>query len=167
MYDAKARGRSRAVVFDKALADSADVRWQLSNDLRKAIDADELKLWYQPIVELQTGALLGLEALCRWEHPTLGMVPPDRFVAVAEETGLSTVLDAWVLRTAAAATREFMDAGLFRDSGHVAVNISARSLGDSQLGSAVRQAVPATCSKSCRRSVRRSPSTTSAPATRP
>jgi diguanylate cyclase (GGDEF)-like protein/PAS domain S-box-containing protein len=143
MYDAKARGRARAVVFDQALAESADERWQLSNDLRRAIDTDALQLWYQPIVELETGTLLGLEALCRWEHPTLGMVPPDRFVAVAEETGLSTVLDEWVLKTASAATREFMDEGMFRDHGHVAVNISARSLSDGQLGCAVREAVTA------------------------
>jgi diguanylate cyclase (GGDEF)-like protein/PAS domain S-box-containing protein len=143
MYDAKARGRSRAVVFDQRLAHSADERWQLSNDLRQAIDTDSLQLWYQPIVDLTTGALLGLEALCRWEHPTLGMVPPDRFVAVAEETGLSTLLDTWVLRTACAATREFMSAGLFAHSGHVAVNISARSLGDAELDSAVRAAVTA------------------------
>jgi diguanylate cyclase (GGDEF)-like protein/PAS domain S-box-containing protein len=143
MYDAKARGRSRAVVFDQRLAHSADERWQLSNDLRQAIDSGSLQLWYQPIVDLTTGTLLGLEALCRWEHPTLGMVPPDRFVEVAEETGLSTLLDTWVLRTACAATRDFMSAGLFADSGHVAVNISARSLSDVELESTVRDTVTA------------------------
>jgi diguanylate cyclase (GGDEF)-like protein/PAS domain S-box-containing protein len=143
MYDAKARGRSRAVVFDQRLARSADERWQLSNDLRQAIDSSSLQLWYQPIVDLATGRLLALEALCRWEHPTLGMVSPDRFVTVAEQTGLSTMLDTWVLRTACEATRDFMAAGLFADGGHVAVNISARSLGDAELESAVRDAVAA------------------------
>jgi diguanylate cyclase (GGDEF)-like protein/PAS domain S-box-containing protein len=143
MYDAKARGRSRAVVFDQRLAQSTEERWQLSNDLRQAIDSESLHLCYQPIVDLTTGELLGLEALCRWEHPTLGMVPPDRFVAVAEETGLSTMLDTWVLKAACAATREFMSAGLFAHNGHVAVNISARSLGDAELDSTVREAVTA------------------------
>jgi diguanylate cyclase (GGDEF)-like protein/PAS domain S-box-containing protein len=143
MYDAKARGRSRAVVFDAALAQGTDERWQLSNDLRSAIESDSLQLWYQPIVDLATGDLLALEALCRWDHPTLGMVPPDRFIAVAEATGLSTVLDKWVLRAAGVATRRFMDAGLFRDSGHVAVNISARSLSDAELEQAVRESVAA------------------------
>jgi diguanylate cyclase (GGDEF)-like protein/PAS domain S-box-containing protein len=143
MYDAKARGRSRAVVFDQRLAQTADERWRLSNDLRQAIDSNSLQLWFQPIVELATGTLLGLEALCRWDHPTLGMVAPDRFVEVAEETGLSTLLDTWVLKAACAATRDFMAAGLFAESGHVAVNISARSLGDADLESTVRDTVVA------------------------
>jgi diguanylate cyclase (GGDEF)-like protein len=141
MYDAKARGRSRAVVFDQALAQKADERWQLSNDLRQAIETDELQLWYQPIMDLNSGRLLGLEALCRWQHPTLGMVPPDRFVAVAEGTGLSTLLDTWVLKTACSAARQFLDAGVLREGDHVAVNISARSLSDVELESAVRDAV--------------------------
>jgi diguanylate cyclase (GGDEF)-like protein/PAS domain S-box-containing protein len=141
MYDAKARGRSRAVLFDETLANGADERWQLSNDLRSAIESDSLQLWYQPIVDLDTGDLLALEALCRWDHPTLGMVPPDRFVPVAEATGLSTALDKWVLRAASGDARRFMNAGLFHDSGHVAVNISARSLSDAGLEQAVRDSV--------------------------
>ncbi|MCW2586868.1 MAG: hypothetical protein JWN55_2384 [Frankiales bacterium] len=143
MYDAKARGRARAVVFDKALAQTADERWQLSNDLRQALEEDGLELWFQPIVDLANGELLGLEALCRWNHPTLGMVPPDRFVPVAEETGLSSALDKWVLRQACAAARELLDNGLFAEKGHVAINISARNVADLELEAIVREAVEA------------------------
>jgi diguanylate cyclase (GGDEF)-like protein/PAS domain S-box-containing protein len=143
MYDAKARGRSRAVVFDEALAQTAEERWQLSNDLRRALENDGLELWYQPIVDLTTGAVLGVEALCRWNHPTLGMVPPDRIVAVAEGNGLSFAFDRWVLQRACLAARELLDNGLFVEGGHVAVNISARNVCELELEACVREAVEA------------------------
>ncbi|HEV2892071.1 MAG TPA: EAL domain-containing protein [Frankiaceae bacterium] len=143
MYDAKARGRGRVRVFDAALAEEAAERLELSTDLRDALDQDLLSLHYQPIVDLATGALVGLEALARWDHPRRGPLSPDQFVGLADDLGIAGVLDRWALRRA---TREF---AALRASGavphdcYVSVNISARSLRDNGLEAVVRDAVAA------------------------
>ena len=143
MYDAKARGRSRARVFDSAMAATAHEQLELSNDLRHALEHDELEVHYQPIVDLERGELVGVEALCRWNHPRLGWVPPDRFVTLAEETGLIAGLDRWMLQQATRDTRVLIDRDVLGASARVSVNISARNVGDASLEAAVRKSVAA------------------------
>jgi diguanylate cyclase (GGDEF)-like protein len=143
MYDAKARGRARARVFNAAMAQNAQERLQMWNDLRHALQDDALEVWYQPIVDLTTGELLGVEALCRWNHPTRGMVPPVNFVAVAEATGLIRALDDWVLHRACQDARTMIDQGLLGAHGYVSVNVSAQNITEAGLRDTVRSAVKA------------------------
>ena len=100
MYRAKARGRGRAAVFVPTLAEQAARRQRLEADLRRGLRAGELELVYQPYRDLPTGAVVGVEALVRWHHPELGMLPPAAFVPLAEDSGLVEALDSWVLRRA-------------------------------------------------------------------
>jgi diguanylate cyclase (GGDEF)-like protein/PAS domain S-box-containing protein len=139
MYDAKSRGRGRAHVFDLTLAEEADGRLSLSNDLRDALADDGLMLHYQPLVELATGRVLGLEALARWTHDTRGPVSPTEFVAVAEATGLASTLDRWALSRACldlSRMRALIDTSL-----HVSVNLSACHLADDDLEQTVVSAL--------------------------
>jgi diguanylate cyclase (GGDEF)-like protein/PAS domain S-box-containing protein len=109
MYAAKDGGRGRVALFDRPLADEAERRYALAADLRVALEQDRLRLNYQPVVDLGSGRVVGMEALARWEHPELGDISPARFVAVAEQTGLAVLLDAWAVRQAlhdAAALRD-------------------------------------------------------------
>jgi diguanylate cyclase (GGDEF)-like protein len=100
MYLAKQQGRGRHVVFASQMREEAVDRLRMMADLRRAIEGDELSLHYQPIVSLESGCVSGFEALVRWQHPVHGMVGPDRFVPLAEETGLVFPLTQWVLRRA-------------------------------------------------------------------
>jgi diguanylate cyclase (GGDEF)-like protein/PAS domain S-box-containing protein len=135
MYEAKARGRGRIRVFDAAFAAASGDRLALSNDLREALSHGELAMHYQPIVDLATGRLVGVEALARWRHPTRGAVPPDRFVAVAEATGLAPALDRWALHRACQDASRLQ--ALAPDGLRMAVNISARHLTDPDFESTV------------------------------
>ena len=100
MYRAKAAGKSGFVVFDEAMHGEARLRLQLETDFRLAFERGEFVLHYQQIVSLETGELAGAEALVRWHHPRRGLLAPGEFLPVAEETGLITELDRWVLREA-------------------------------------------------------------------
>ena len=100
MYMAKTRGKGRYEQFAPEMHAMALERIELETDLRHAIEHEQLVLHYQPIVILETGAITGVEALVRWEHPTRGLLPPAQFIGVAEETGLILPLGAWVLRAA-------------------------------------------------------------------
>ena len=100
MYDAKRRGKARLSVFEPELSAVARQRLQLGSDLRSALARGEISLHYQPKVALDDGALHGVEALCRWEHPTRGFVPPTEFIPLAEEIGMIIPLGRWVLREA-------------------------------------------------------------------
>jgi len=141
MYAAKERGRNRAVVFDDKLGADIVERLELSHDLRLAMQRDELRLHYQPIVDLETGETTSYEALVRWRHPVHGELAPNRFIAIAEESNLVGDLDRWCLRTAAHAARELIEAGALQADGYVSVNISAMSVADSGLDAALRGAV--------------------------
>ena len=131
MYDAKRRGRSRVQTFDPRIVESSSSSLQLSNDLREALENDDLELHYQPVVDLQTGRISGVEALARWTHPSRGQVPPSEFVAVAESMGLAHRLDEWVLRRACADIPQLRSA--IGPDIRVSVNISARHLNDADL----------------------------------
>jgi len=97
MYRAKADGRARAALFDHAMHEGAMRRLQLASDLREALDRAELRLAYQPIVRLSDGRTIGYEALMRWEHPRDGLLLPDDFIPLAEETGLIIGLGRWMM----------------------------------------------------------------------
>ena len=127
MYSAKARGKGRVVVFEPSMHDAVMARAQLSADLEHAIAAREFVLQYQPIVELATGRMVGVEALVRWEHPERGRIGPDDFIRVAEESDSILEIGRWVLGQACQQRRAW-----HRIAGAepftVSVNISARQL---------------------------------------
>jgi diguanylate cyclase (GGDEF)-like protein/PAS domain S-box-containing protein len=126
MYRAKANGRARAVVFDEGLDALAVGRLELETELRRAIDQGELEVYYQPIVDLPTGRIQGMEALVRWRHPQHGLIAPDRFIPLAEETGLIIPLGMWVLETACRQLWAWGTLGGFDADLSMSVNLSAR-----------------------------------------
>ena len=100
MYHAKSQGKARHEIFDSKMHSQSVATLQLETDLRRAIERQELQVYYQPIVELQTAKITGFEALLRWQHPTLGFVSPTEFIPIAEETGLIIPLGTWVMSEA-------------------------------------------------------------------
>jgi diguanylate cyclase (GGDEF)-like protein/PAS domain S-box-containing protein len=100
LYRAKSSGRNGYCFFDLEMSEAATSRHEIESELRQAIQNDEFELHYQPIVEVKTRKICGAEALVRWRHPTKGMIAPDRFIPLAEETGLITQIGEWVLRAA-------------------------------------------------------------------
>jgi len=128
MYHAKGAGGDSYRFFSAEMNARAVERLNLENDLRRALENNDLILHYQPIVEFRGGTIVGTEALARWEHPDHGIVPPARFIAIAEETGLITPLGEWALATACAQARVWHDAG--HPALKVAVNLSPSQLRD-------------------------------------
>ena len=125
VYSAKHEGRAGAAIFDDSMRAAVTDRLRLENDLRGALERDELRVAYQPIVALEDGAIVGAEALARWTHPTLGPIAPDVFIALAEETGLIHALGERILTTACRdAKRWVADDPGFR----ISVNLSPRQL---------------------------------------
>jgi diguanylate cyclase (GGDEF)-like protein/PAS domain S-box-containing protein len=100
MYHAKADGKGRYVTFDAEMRTAAIARLTIETELRRAIEREEFRVHYQPIVSLDTYRITGFEALLRWQHPERGLVPPAEFIGVAEEAGLITTIGLWVLRAA-------------------------------------------------------------------
>ncbi len=126
MYRAKVLGRARCEVFDTSMYDEVMARWQLETELRRAIERQEFRVYYQPFVSLRSGQIAGVEALLRWQHPERGLVAPTQFIPLAEEAGLIEPIGEWVLRTACAQTSAWQKDGYAHLQ--VAVNISARQL---------------------------------------
>jgi len=124
MYRAKKLGRNNFQFYTPAMNEESMERVRIESALRNALERDEFVLYYQPQLDMKTGKICGMEALIRWQHPELGMVPPGRFVSIAEETGLIVPIGAWVMRTACAQNKAWQDAGF--DKLRVAVNLSAR-----------------------------------------
>jgi diguanylate cyclase (GGDEF)-like protein len=126
MYRAKSQGRSTINFFTAEMNDLANERLSMEHSLRRAIERNELILHYQPRVNMRTGAVDGVEALVRWQHPERGLVMPDRFIPLAEETGLIVPIGEWVLQAACAQGREWRRRGF--PPIVVSVNLSSRQL---------------------------------------
>jgi diguanylate cyclase (GGDEF)-like protein/PAS domain S-box-containing protein len=123
MYTAKDNGRNNFQFFTSDMNAQAVERLNLENTLRTALDRKELFLMYQPQMDIASRKITGLEALLRWQHPKMGLVPPDEFIRTAENSGLIVPIGEWVLRTACSQARKWQDEGLTAVS--VAVNVSA------------------------------------------
>jgi diguanylate cyclase (GGDEF)-like protein/PAS domain S-box-containing protein len=128
MYRAKANGKAQSVVYDRSLDDDVGERLSLLGELRRARIDREFVLHYQPVVDLRTDAVVGAEALLRWQHPTRGIVPPAEFVPIAEESGLIVPLGRWVLQEACRQLAHWRGAEPAAQGLHVSVNVSARQL---------------------------------------
>jgi diguanylate cyclase (GGDEF)-like protein len=139
LYRAKEQGGNRCQLYAPAMNAIAFKRLVLENSLRRAIEREELRLHYQPLVSLHDGTFVGVEALIRWQHPELGMVLPAEFIPLAEETGLIVQLTHWVLRTACRQMKEWQDAGL--ELATVSVNISAQHFNAANLPVVVSEAL--------------------------
>ncbi len=135
MYAAKEEGKHRYAFYQPALTSLAETRLQMEHDLRLAIERDELELHYQPQIELQSGKMVGVEALMRWRHPTKGLIFPDDFIGVAERIGLIKDLGVWLLNTACAQAVVWRDMGLPRLQ--MAVNISPTHFQDQALATTI------------------------------
>jgi len=125
MYEAKARGRNRYSVHARAVHPRNRSLLKLENELHLAVERGQLRVAYQPQVDLQTEQIVAAEALVRWEHPTMGEVGPPTFLAIAEESGLIVDIDRWVRRTAFSQAKAWVDRGT---PIRVAVNLSSRDL---------------------------------------
>jgi EAL domain-containing protein (putative c-di-GMP-specific phosphodiesterase class I) len=133
MYQAKDRGRARWVIFDNAMRASAVDRLDIETALRRAIDRRELRVYYQPMVSVATGAVTGVEALLRWEHPERGLLLPNDFITVAEETGLIVPIGSWVLDQACRQVQRWQAEQPALKPLVLAVNLSGRQLGHPRL----------------------------------
>ncbi len=123
MYRAKEEGRNRYQFFTVGMQEHVRERLELEQDLRVAIDQNQLQLHYQPIVDAKTEKISSVEALCRWMHPKHGLVPPETFIPLAEDTGLITTIGEWVLREACRKVSQWQDSGI---NIGISVNVSSR-----------------------------------------
>jgi len=139
MYAAKNAGKGRVEVFHPGLHQEVIKRLQLEIDLGRALDNDQLAVYYQALVNLVSGQVYGVEALMRWEHPTRGLIMPDDFIPVAESTGLIVPMGAWLLHRACSDVRTLQQEG--KPDLHLSVNLSARQLEDPHLVSQVHSAL--------------------------
>lgn len=133
MYQAKAAGRARCAVFDQSMHATVLLRLQMETDLRHAMMRGELRLHFQPLIHLGTGRIAALEALVRWEHPEQGLIPPDRFIPLAEDAGLIIPLGSWVLEEAMRQLAEWRAEVPGTDALEISVNVSPKQLRGSAL----------------------------------
>jgi len=131
MYQAKEAGRNAYVVFAEWMSDSAEQQFRLLADLRRAIELNQLFLQYQPKVRVSTHQVSGAEALIRWQHPEQGLIPPDRFIRLAERSGVINDIGRWALNEACRQLRRWHDAG--HDTWSVSVNLSPIQFGSPYL----------------------------------
>ena len=139
LYRAKDLGRANFQFFSHEMNQRTLERVTLESALRSAISLNQLSMNYQPLVDLHTGRVISLEALLRWNHPELGLVSPDRFISVAEESGLIGAIGEWVLRRACQDMRGWLDLGL--PAVRVAINVSPKQFRDERLGDKIEAAL--------------------------
>ncbi len=137
MYQAKERGRNAYMFFSDEMNERLVQRREMQSSLRGAVERNEFSLVYQDQTSLQTGRICGVEALLRWQHPTLGLLPPNAFLEIAEETGLIVPIGNWVLKTACQQNMEWEKAGFSQL--RVSVNLSRRQLFQMNLASKIRE----------------------------
>jgi diguanylate cyclase (GGDEF)-like protein len=138
LYQAKAAGKNRYEIFDREMQTGIQHRIELESELRSALAGHQFRLVYQPIYNLDDLSLVAVEALLRWDHPTRGVVQPDEFIPILEQTGQIREVGAWVLRQACAQTAAWHARG---DTLDVSVNVSGRQLDDDAIISHIRQAL--------------------------
>ena len=124
LFKAKSAGREGYALYTEELTTHAQYRVEVASDLRRALERHELRVFYQPVHDLSTSRLIGVEALVRWEHPQRGLLAPGEFIPVAERTGLIAEIDAWVLEQACLQMKQWQSSGIHLS--FVAVNISSR-----------------------------------------
>ena len=131
LFKAKTNGRACYALYTEELTAHAQHRVETAGELRRALEQDELRVFYQPVFDLFSTRMVGVEALVRWQHPQRGLVPPGEFIPIAERTGLIADIDAWVLRRACRQMVQWQEEG--RDLAFVAVNLSSRLFGQREL----------------------------------
>jgi EAL domain-containing protein (putative c-di-GMP-specific phosphodiesterase class I) len=139
MYMAKENGKSRYQLFEPAMHDTALKRLELKASLQRALEHGEFRLFYQPVIELESGRISGVEALIRWFHPERGIVPPLEFIPLAEETGLIVPIGRWVLLEACGYAAQLQAQYPADPPLHMAVNLSARQVARPEIVDDVRQ----------------------------
>ena len=135
LFKAKSSGREGYALYTEELTAHAQYRIEVASDLRRALEQQELRVYYQPVHDLQTSRLIGVEALVRWQHPQRGLLSPGEFIPIAERTGLIAEIDAWVLEQACWQMVQWQAAGV--ELSFVAVNISSRLFARPELFSLV------------------------------
>jgi diguanylate cyclase (GGDEF)-like protein/PAS domain S-box-containing protein len=144
MYRAKEGGRARCVLFDAEMRASAMRRLEVERELRHALDRDELALYYQPVVNLRSGAIAGLEALVRWRHPERGLLDPSDFVPIAEDSGLIEPIGRWVQERACLQALQWHQLRPDSRPLDVAINLSARQLAQRDFAAGVEEIIART-----------------------
>ena len=139
LYAAKDLGKNRYAFYKKELTEKAEYRFKIEQYLREAIEKQQLSLVYQPKVDINSGSIIGVEALCRWHHPLLGQVSPVDFIAMAEQIGMIKPLTEWVLKTACNQSTLWNEAGF--SSIRMAVNISPSHFLDSDLVPLIKRVI--------------------------
>lgn len=142
MYKAKEARSKSFHLFTEDISHLARERLEIESGLRRALERDEFVLHYQPQVSLLDGRVVGAEALIRWLHPEKGLIPPGRFIPLAEENGLIEPIGEWVLKSACAENRRWQDAGMA--SFRVAINVSGRQITNGDLGKLVKDTLDST-----------------------
>jgi diguanylate cyclase (GGDEF)-like protein/PAS domain S-box-containing protein len=141
LYEAKRTGKSRHVVFTSGMQQQAVTRFELVQELRRALQTGEISMHYQPVVNLTTTGVVGFEALMRWQHPTRGWIPPVVFIPLAEQSDLILELGAFALREAAAAASQWERTGGQDNWPYVTVNLSAHQFHDPHLVAMIEKAL--------------------------
>jgi diguanylate cyclase (GGDEF)-like protein len=144
MYRAKELGGGRCLLFDEVTRERALARLHTENALRRAIDNEEFRVFFQPEVSVETGEIIGLEALLRWEDPERGLLGPGEFIALAEETGLIIPIGTWVLRESCRLAQRWQTERASDQPLAVRVNVSARQLSEERLPELVREVLAET-----------------------
>lgn len=144
MNRAKSKGKGRYEVFDPTMNSRAMERLKLENELRRALREEEFEVHYQPSVSLQSGEMTGVEALVRWRHPARGLMPPDEFIPLAEETGLIVSLGRWVLEEACRQVKEWQEEHLYALPMRLSVNLSPGQFNNPSLLKEISEAIEET-----------------------
>ncbi len=143
MYRAKTTGKASYAVFDRSLSDLVQDRLTLETDLRQALELNQFRVYYQPVVNLDTKLISEVEALIRWEHPTRGLIPPADFIPIAEETGMILAIGKWVLEQACEQAVTWQQHYPTTIPLVMSVNLSPRQFQDPKLVDTIREVLEA------------------------